>query len=385
MKKKLASTIGIIILLGLAGYFFRDRILKIFFAPRQTTINVGVTSPNSSGSVAPNVGQLDVEVVAQDLDIPWEIVFLPSGEMLVTERPGTLLKIGNNREVVQKIEGVVHIGEGGLLGMALDPDFEKNNFIYLYSTSKDNSGYINRVEKYQFDGNKLTERKVILEGITGSANHDGGRIRFGPDGKLYVTTGDAETPALAQDTNSLNGKILRINSDGSIPADNPFGNAVYSYGHRNPQGLAWDNEGRLWETEHGPSGLQTGDDEVNLIERGNNYGWPDIRGDETKAGMQTPIINSGRTDTWAPSGLEYYNGALFFAGLRGSALYEAKLTRDKITGLTAHFKNEYGRLRTVKLGPDGYFYILTNNTDGRGTPKAGDDKIIKINPEIFLK
>ncbi|KKS63178.1 MAG: Quinoprotein glucose dehydrogenase [Candidatus Collierbacteria bacterium GW2011_GWD2_42_50] len=222
-----------------------------------------------------------------------------------------------------------------------------------------------------------------MEKIKGSSNHDGGRIAFGPDGYLYITTGDAETPNLAQDKNSLNGKILRIKDDGGIPEDNPFGNAVYSLGHRNPQGLAWDKNGTLWETEHGPSGIQTGNDEVNIIIKGGNYGWPTIKGDQTKKGLISPIIQSGTKDTWAPSGMAYYDGSLFFSGLRGEALYEAKIRNGNKLDLLTHFKQEFGRIRAVVLGPDGYLYLSTSNQDGRGRVREGDDKIIKINPKIF--
>lgn len=325
----------------------------------------------------------DIKVVAQNLDIPWEIVFLPNGEMLVTERSGKLLKIGSEARVIKEIEGVKHIGEGGLLGLALHPKFSANDFIYLYSTTQDSNGITNRIERYKLSGDTLSERVVVLEGIKGSANHDGGRIAFGPDGFLYITTGDAENPNLAQDKNSLNGKVLRIKDDGGVPPDNPFGNAVYSLGHRNPQGLAWDESGTLWETEHGPSGVQTGYDEINFITKGANYGWPAVRGDQTKEGFVSPVIQSGSKDTWAPSGMAYWNGSLFFSGLRGEALYEARINNGNKIVLTSHFKEEFGRIRAVVLGTDGFLYLSTSNKDGRGLEKTGDDKIIKTNPQIF--
>ncbi len=301
----------------------------------------------------------------------------------MTERQGNLLKIGEDKKII-KIEGVKHIGEGGLLGLALDPKYSENNYIYLYSTTGDGGGVSNRIERYKLSDTSLTDRKVILSGIKGSSNHDGGRIKFGPDGYLYVTTGDAETPALAQDKNSLNGKILRVDREGNPPPDNPFGNRTYSYGHRNPQGLAWDSTGNLWATEHGPSGTQTGNDEINLIKKGGNYGWPEIKGDQTKDGMINPVVQSGRNDTWAPSGEVIYKDSIFFGGLRGEALYQAKILSSTKLELQAHFKSKFGRIRTVNLGPDGYFYFLTSNRDGRGTPEQNDDKIIKINPGIFF-
>ena len=358
-------------------FLFWGKLRSSVFAPRQTIPTNGTKLTIEQSSLQ------DIEVVVQKLDIPWEIVFLPNGDLLVTERSGKLLKIGSETKVIKEIERVKHIGEGGLLGLTLHPNFSVNNFIYLYSTTQDSNGITNRVERYRFSNDTLSERKVVLEKIKGSSNHDGGRIAFGPDRYLYITTGDAESPNLAQDKNSLNGKILRIKDDGSIPEDNPFGNAVYSLGHRNPQGLAWDKNGTLWETEHGPSGIQTGNDEVNLITKGGNYGWPTIKGNQTKEGLIPPIIESGSKDTWAPSGMAYYNGSLFFSGLRGEALYEVKIRNGNKLDLFTHFKQEFGRIRAVVLGPDGYLYLSTSNRDGRGQVREGDDKIIKINPKIF--
>ncbi len=318
------------------------------------------------------------EVVAENLKVPWEVAFLPDDTILVTERSGTLKHILNNTTAIP-VEGVVQKGEGGLLGMTLHPDFENNHFLYLYSSTNTNGKYSNRVERYVFNNDQLLGRKVIIENIPGSSNHDGGRIAFGPDNLLYIATGDAETTTNAQDKNSLAGKILRLKDDGSIPGDNPFGNAIYSYGHRNPQGLAWDNTGQLWATEHGPSGTQTGYDELNRIEKGGNYGWPTIKGDQTQTGLITPILNSGGNETWAPSGLAFYRGLLIFSGLRGESIYSIPISKDGILGkLTASLRKKYGRIRAVVAGPDGALYITTSNTDGRGTPKASDDKIIRI-------
>lgn len=321
-------------------------------------------------------------VVVSNLNIPWELVFLPTGEMLITERPGNILKISQEKKII-KIQGVEHRGEGGLLGLALHPDFKDNSFIYLYLTTRTASGLINRVERYKLIGDSLTDKKIILDNIPGASFHDGGRIAFGPDKLLYITTGDAGNTKNSQDKSSLAGKILRLTDNGDIPKDNPFGNAAYSYGHRNVQGITWDSLGNLWATEHGRSGLQSGLDELNLIIKGENYGWPDIEGDKTKKGMRTPAIHSGPDDTWAPSGAVYFKGSIFFAGLRGEALYEAKISGSKVISLKEHFKGEFGRLRTVVVGPDGYLYILTNNKDGRGSPKLDDDKIIKVDPKIL--
>jgi len=320
------------------------------------------------------------EIIAENLDIPWEVAFLPNGDILVTERPGTLKRIGEEGKTT-KIEGVEHIGEGGLLGMALHPDFAENNWIYLYLTTRSDRGLINRVERYRFRENQLSEKQIIIDNIPGAAYHDGGRIKFGPDRLLYITTGDSGNSNLAQDTSSLAGKILRLQDDGGTPLDNPFDSPIYSYGHRNPQGLAWDENGQLWSTEHGRSGILSGLDELNLIQRGKNYGWPIIQGNETQEGRVSPVIHSGPDTTWAPAGATYKDGSIFFCGLRGSALYEAEigLQEQKVDSLNIHFKDVFGRLRAAVLGPDGNLYITTSNTDGRGSPRPEDDKIIRIN------
>lgn len=323
------------------------------------------------------------EVILENLDIPWEIVFLPgSKDMLITERPGKLIRIGKDKKVIE-VSGVAHVGEGGLLGMALHPKFAENYFIYLYITSQEKGQYVNRVERYQLKNDVLSDRKIIVSGIQGSSVHDGGRIAFGPDGYLYIGTGDAGNASSAQDVKSLNGKILRVAEDGTVPSDNPFGNAVYSYGHRNVQGLAWDSSGQLWATEHGRSGILSGLDELNRIEKGKNYGWPIIAGDETKAGMVTPVLHSGVSETWAPSGLAFIGDSLFFAGLRGQTLYQAKISGIAVVGFEKHLQQKYGRLRAVVIGLDGFLYIATNNTDGRGSVNAGDDKIIRFDLKSF--
>jgi glucose/arabinose dehydrogenase len=290
--------------------------------------------------------------------------------MLLTERAGTLLLLGQNGSRLP-VEGVLHIGEGGLLGMALHPDFATNGWIYLFLTSTQGLEIVNRVERYVYKDHTLSERVLILEGIRGAPIHDGGRIKFGPDGMLYITTGDSGKPDLSQDRDSLNGKILRVRDDGSIPTDNPFGTAIWSWGHRNPQGLAWDSQGRLWATEHGPSGLESGKDEVNLIEPGKNYGWPVIRGSQVQEGMVTPVIESGSNDTWAPSGATIVDDVLYYAGLRGQALYKVPVEGMSLEKLEVLYKGEFGRIRNVVQGPDGRLYLMTSNGNGA-------DKVIVI-------
>lgn len=370
MKKILIITI-IILLIFLGLYFLRNKINKEIFSPQEPKGKIGITKNE--------VVITDIEIIANSLQIPWEITFLPSGEMLVTERTGNLLKIGKDKTII-KIEGVEHAGEGGLQGMALHPDFLNNNWIYLYLTTKNNNSLINRVERYKFTNEKLSDKTIIIDNIPGAKFHDGGRIKFGPDNKLYITTGDATERDSAQDLNYLGGKILRLNDDGSIPEDNPFGTVVYSYGHRNPQGITWDDKGNLWATEHGRSVPLSGYDELNIIEAGNNYGWPIIQGAEEKEGMVTPVIQSGADFTWAPAGAAFWDESIFFAGLRGEALYEFNI---KTKELKTHFFKDYGRLRAVVLGSDKFIYISTSNTDGRGNINKEDDKIIKINPKIF--
>lgn len=385
LSRRILFIFAAILLAAVAIFIFIGQIPKLFFAPTETSLEEGVeTAPFEIITDDPLEIVADdlPEIVADNLRIPWEIAFLPDGDLLVTERPGTLRRIGKEGRVYV-IEGVEHTGEGGLLGMALHPRFSENRWIYLYLTTRIPDGLINRVERYRLLDDHLSEKEIIIDNIPGAVYHDGGRIAFGPEYYLYITTGDAGKPERAQDIDSLAGKILRLNDDGSIPSDNPFGNAVWSYGHRNPQGLAWDDMGRLWATEHGRSGFLSGYDELNIIEAGNNYGWPVIQGPETKPGMVSPVAESGPDETWAPAGAVYWNGSIFFSGLRGESLYEARILDGGQVSLKVHFRLEFGRIRAVVLGPDGLLYITTSNTDGRGGLNPGDDKIIRINPVIF--
>lgn len=330
-----------------------------------------------------------VETVADDLTIPWDIDWAPDGRIFFSERNGNLRVIEDSKLLPPVLSLDVGNGEGGMLGVVLDPDFEQNHYIYIYYTYDEFISTKNKLVRFIESDNKLTEDKVLLEEIPGASYHDGGRIEFGPDGKLYVLTGDAGNPDMAQDLGSLAGKILRINSDGTIPDDNPIdGSPVYSYGHRNPQGLDWDDSGRLYATEHGPSGFRGfAHDEINLIIPNSNYGWPDIIGDETKQGMANPIIHSG-DDTWAPSGATFYhnenipqwNGKYFVATLRGQHLHMFEFDADKILSHEKLFLGEFGRLRDVAQGPDDALYLLTSNNDGRGNPIDSDDRILRISP-----
>ena len=321
-----------------------------------------------------------ISVYAQNLEVPWALAFLPDGNLLATERKGTVNLINSEGNIgkIFTVNNVLQTGESGLHGIAVHPDFGNNQLIYLYYTYRgDGDNTLNRVSRFRFDGKTFSDEKIIVDAIPGAVFHDGGRIKFGPDKNLYITTGDARNPSLAQDVNSLAGKILRVTDEGSPAPGNPFGTHVYSYGHRNPQGIAWDENGRLWETEHGDSAT----DEFNLIAIGKNYGWPTIRGTQKAEGLQTPILQSGQ-ETWAPAGVAFVDGSIFFGGLRGQALFQAKLQNGSAI-LAVHFKEQFGRIRDVIVGPDGFLYISTSNRDGRGKPVEGDDKIIRINPNQF--
>lgn len=305
------------------------------------------------------------EIVAKDLDTPWGMDFLPDSRMIFTERPGYVNILEDN--VTKRIAeiDVDEVSEAGLLGVAVDPDFVNNNYIYLYYTHEE----ANRVSRFVLNGDSLVNETILLDGIPNARFHDGGRIKFGPDGKLYITTGDATEPSTAQDINSLAGKILRINKDGTVPEDNPFGNYVYSYGHRNSQGLAW-NEGRMYASEHGPNR----NDEINLIELGEDYHWPETCSE--RAGGNN--IRCYTSFTLAPSGIAFLDGSLYVAGLRGSQLRKIEFADDGVTIVNeTEILSDLGRIRNV-VEHDGYLYIATNNRDGRGVPRPGDDKIIRL-------
>ena len=339
----------------------------------------------------PELG-VSVQVVVDNLTIPWSIDWISDDVILFTERDGNLRMIENGKLLEKPLLSLDVAGvEGGMLGVAVDPNYSENNFIYLYYTYDEFFVTTNKLVKYQLVNETLIQNKVLLDGIPGGPFHDGGRIQFGPDGKLYITTGDAGNPDLSQDLDSLAGKILRINSDGTIPKDNPWENSpIYSIGHRNPQGMDWDNSGNLIATEHGPSGWRgIGHDEINLIIPGANYGWPDIIGDETKDNLQNPILHTSQ-DAWAPSGAEFYYGKqipqwnekYFVATLRGNHLHMIEFD-SQYNSIVSHeelFKDQFGRIRDVQTGPDEFLYLLTSNQDGRGAPKFNDDKILRIVP-----
>ena len=343
---------------------------------------------------AATAAEFSVETFIRGLNTPWAIDFAPDGRIFVTERTGRIriIEQGQLRAEPWLSLEVAASGEAGLMGLAIDPRFSQNRFVYAaYSYRSGVLALRNRLARLRDDPKSGTgvADKVLIDDIPGANNHDGGRVKFGPDGKLYWTMGDAQTTRYPQNLKSLNGKILRLNPDGSIPTDNPIPNSyVYSYGHRNPQGLAWQpGTGRLYATEHGPSGFQgCCRDEVNLIEPRKNYGWPEIRGDESKEGMVTPVIHSGSSITWAPGGATFVSqgpwaGSLLFTGLRGQALYRVILNPNnphKAEKVETHLYRQFGRLRDIVEGPDKALYLLTSNHDGRGNPAPEDDRVLRI-------
>ncbi len=346
-------------------------------APPDGSEPVATTSPPRPDSAATAQRPGTARTITTGLQVPWGLAFLPGGDALVFERTtGKVRRIpaaGGQARTVMTVPGVdTSAGEGGLLGLAVSPDYARDELLYAYYTSDSD----NRIVRFRLGDTP----KAILTGIRRGQIHNGGRIAFGPDGKLYASVGETSMPQLAQDRASLNGKILRIDPDGSIPADNPFkASPVWSYGHRNPQGLAWDDDGRLWEAEFG---AQTSD-EVNLIKPGRNYGWPEVEGEgETRDGKFTNPQVTWPTDEASPSGDAVAGGDLYVAALQGRGLWRVPLdgARARADEKQLLLKGRFGRLRTVVRAPDGSLWITTSNRDGRGQPNEGDDRIIRYVP-----
>ena len=320
-----------------------------------------------------------VETLVTGLDTPWDLAFLPDGRALVTERPGRVRLLSREgelrREPVAEVD-VAAVGEGGLLGIAVDPGFARNRFVYLYRTTV--SG--NEVLRFRMRGERLEQQARVVRRIRAGVLHDGGRIRFGPDRRLYIGTGEAGDPSLAQDRRSLNGKMLRIGlralrGRGGRPE-------VFTLGHRNSQGFDWEpGRGRLIASEHGPEG----NDEVNVLRRGRNYGWPRVQGRGSARGLTSPV--NVYDDSIAPSGADFvslpgsaWTGDLLIAALVGEQIRRVRLDGDLVVVDEPLFEGDFGRLRTVVEGPDGALYALTSNRDGRGTPRGGDDRVLRIVP-----
>jgi glucose/arabinose dehydrogenase len=313
------------------------------------------------------------KTIATGLHVPWGIAFLPGGDALVSERTtGDIVRIpaggGTPQTVMHLPEADVNAGEGGLLGIAVSPEYAADGLVYAYETTRTD----NRIVRFRL-GEAV---EPILTGIEAGVIHDGGRIAFGPDGKLYAGTGETGRSGLSQNLRSPNGKILRINPDGSIPGDNPFrGSPVWTYGHRNVQGLAWDRAGRLWASELG----QDEWDEVNLIVKGRNYGWPRVEGrGSTRGGRYTNPLVTWRTSQASPSGAAIAGNTLYVAALAGEALWRVPLRGARTGTPRRRYHDRWGRLRTVAVAPDGSLWIATSNTDGRGNPRGGDDRIVSV-------
>jgi glucose/arabinose dehydrogenase len=337
------------------------------------------TTPATPAPAAPGPVEIVATDIATGLEAPWDVAFTPDDRVFVTERDsGRLLELGPDGAVteVQRLD-VEPAGEGGLLGLAVSPDYADDGLLYAYLTGQED----NRIVRFR----PGEDPEAILTGIPRSAIHNGGRIAFGPDGLLYAGTGDAGQESNAQDPGSLAGKILRVSPDGGVPGDNPLpGSPVYSLGHRNVQGLAWDAEGRLYATEFGPDR----DDEINRIEPGSNYGWPEVTGAAGRAGFVDPIlVRQPPEAAWSgatvplDSAIPQWDGGLVVASLRGARLWHVPLTPDGAAGEPDDvLVDAYGRLRAAVSAPDGSVWVLTNNRDGRGQPAEGDDRIIRLGP-----
>jgi glucose/arabinose dehydrogenase len=312
--------------------------------------------------------------IATGLDVPWGVAFLPNRDALVAERySGRIRRIsrsGRRTLAVMRIPGVAKAaGEGGLLGLAVSPNYARDGWVYAYFTTAGD----NRIARFRLGG----ALHAILTGLRRGQVHNGGRIAFGPDGKLYAGVGDTGDDQLAQDRESLNGKILRLNPDGSVPYDNPFaGRAIWSYGHRNVQGLAWDAEGRMWATEFGQNSF----DEINLIRPGRNYGWPNVEGrGSTSGGRYVNPVVTWPTSEASPSGLAIVEKTMYIAALQGEAVLRVRLLGTRARKLPALLRG-HGRIRTVVRAPDGALWVTTSNRDGRGLRRRGDDRIIRLAP-----
>jgi glucose/arabinose dehydrogenase len=376
----IAAVIASLVLLGSIAF----GAFWLGFSPVNQTPDARI--PPMDGEVA-----YTIEEVARGLEVPWGIVFTSPSRMLVTERPGRIRVIEDGKLLEKPLHTFPEVstgGEEGLMSITLHPRYEENKYVYASYAFQTERGMWVEVVRFKDDRDSVSDITRIITGIPAAQFHAGSELAFGPDGKLYITTGDATERDLAQDKDSLAGKILRLNDDGSIPSDNPFGSAVWSYGHRNPQGISWNSKGELYETEHGPSGFDGpgGGDEVNKIEKGGNYGWPLVSHDKSLEGTISPLLVF--TPAEAPASALVYSGKLFpqfkdnlfFGALRGENLMRVTLENGKATGFDRLFLEEYGRIREVTEGPDGAIYFSTSNRDGRGSPAASDDRIFRIIP-----
>lgn len=348
-----------------------------------------------SGYGPQGTAKIQVEQVVSGLDVPWGIAFLPNGDMLVTERRGRVRLVRHGKLLPAAIVTVpvTASGEGGLLGIATHPNVASNRLFYLYYTTDRNGGSpVNRVERWKLSagGGKASRDRIIIDNIPVAQYHDGGRIRFGSDGMLYVGTGDARNPETSQNINSLSGKILRLTPDGQVPKDNPFpGKPAYILGIRNIQGFDWINSSTLWVTDHGPSGdlALYGHDEVNVATAGDNLGWPRIYGCERRQGTIRPVLTwreavpPGGAAVYTGNAIPEWKGSLIIGTLRSQHLHRVALNSSgQLQRHEVYLRggNGFGRLREVVMGPDGELYVTTSNCDGRGSCPRDGDKILRI-------
>ncbi|AFZ56669.1 PQQ-dependent sugar dehydrogenase [Anabaena cylindrica FACHB-243] len=361
---------------------------------QKTTTNNQACTLVENGFGSPGQVKLRVEEVVTGLEVPWGIAFLPNRDMLVTERPGRVRLVRGGKLIPKPVAtiNVTESGEDGLLGIATHPNFTDNQFFYIYYTADKNGSQVNRVERWRLSQNGLSASpdRVIVDNIPVAQFHNGGRIRFGPDGMLYIGTGDAREPQSSQDVNSLAGKILRVTPDGQVPPDNPFAkNPVYITGIRNTQGFDWRDQSTLWVTDHGPSGDlgRRGHDELSLAKAGDNLGWPTIYRCESKKGMVTPSIvwrealPPGGAAIYTGNSLPEWKGSLIIATLRSQHLQRVVFNpqfSQQVERHEVYLQGQYGRLREAIMGPDGELYVSTSNCDGRGNCPPQRDKILRI-------
>ena len=333
------------------------------------------TAPRPGAGLVPG----DERELVSGLDMPWGLGFLPDGSALVSGRASGLIHhipaAGGEATLVGEVPGVERSAEGGLLGIAVSPDFAEDRTVYAYVSSSPT----NRVVALRIadDLRSLSQERIVLDGIEAADRHHGGRLRFGPDGNLWIGTGDAFEPENAADADSLNGKILRVRPDGTIPEDNPSGTAIYSSGHRNVQGIAFGPDGTAYASELGHRTW----DEVNVVRPGLDYGWPETEGVAGDTGE--PPIFILRPDEASPSGIAYAGGSLWMGALHGQRLWQLPVDGPNAAGEPlGHYVGEYGRIRTVEVAPDGALWIVTSNTDrstwGGVPPTPGDDRILRI-------
>lgn len=415
-SSRIIAIIGVIISVLLVfftmiGIFFRDTLSDLslisqsLYEPqpnletsKRLELGNGMSKGNTDSKGENQVATLDykLEIVAENLFVPWSIVFTSPNRILLTERNGAVRVVEDGQlrqEPLYTFESVSTGGEKGLSGMALHPYYDSNKKIYICYTEDTQNGLENVIVSLTDMGDSLTDPQRIFDGIPSANNHAGCRIAFGPDNLLYVTTGDALERQQAQDLDSLAGKTLRITAEGDIPADNPFSNSpIFSYGHRNHQGLAWHPEtGQLFSSEHGPSVFDgpRGGDEINLLRAGENYGWPAVSHQESQEGMIDPLVVY--TPAIAPASAHFYSGEAFPAlqnyflmgGLVGTDIYYALFNPENPREVMdkGQFGLEVGRIRDITTGPDGFIYFVTSNQDGRGNPRNADDTLYRLVPE----